>query len=67
MDSSAQFFSYLCFKWDLIVWVLPKDLEVHSIFADLGLERFVRGKMYWEGDHLRLLLTGKIARGVLRC
>ena len=39
-------------------------LEVRSIFADLGLERFVRGKVYWEGDHVRLLLTSKDSKGI---
>ena len=51
---------------NIIVWGLRKDLsalEVRSIlnFADLGLERFVRGKVYWESDHVRLL--ARIARG----
>ena len=51
----------------IIVRGLCKDLsmlEVRSIFADLGLERFVRGKVYWEGDHVRLLLTSKDSKGI---
>ena len=39
-------------------------VEVCSIFADLGLERFVRGKVFWEGDHVRLLLTSKDSNGI---
>ena len=34
---------------------LCKDLsmlEVRSIFAEVELDRFVRGKVYWEGDHI---------------
>ena len=39
-------------------------VEVCSIFADLGLERFVRGKVFWEGDHVRLLLISKDSNGI---
>ena len=49
------------------MWGLRKDLstlDVRSIFADLGLERFVRGKVYWEGDNVRLLLTTKDSKGI---
>ena len=51
---------------NIIVWGLRKDLstlEVRSIFADLGLGRFVRVKVFWEGDHVRL---ARIARGLVR-
>ena len=47
---------------NIIVWGLHKvlsTLEVRSIFADLVLGSFVRGKVYWEGNHVRLLLTSK--------
>ena len=50
----------------IIVRGLRKDLstlEVRSIFADLGLERFVRGKVYWESDH-GLLLTSKDSKRI---
>ena len=33
-------------------------------FADMGLESFVRGKVLWEGDHIRLVLTKKDSKGV---
>ena len=32
-------------------------LEVRAILADLGLASFVRGKVAWEGDHLKCLIT----------
>jgi len=39
---------------------MPRDvstLEVRTKLADLVLASFVRGKVVWEGDHLRLVFT----------
>ncbi len=39
---------------------MPRDistLEVRAKLADVRLASFVRGKVVWEGDHLRLALT----------
>ena len=35
------------------MWGLCKELSTVEILADLCLERFVRGKVYREGDHIR--------------
>ena len=35
---------------------LPK-LEIRDKLADLGLDSFVRGNTFWEGEHVRLVLT----------
>ena len=38
----------------------PKDLptlEIRAKLADLGLDSFVRGAAFWEGEHVRLVLT----------
>ena len=40
---------------DIIVWGMPKDLttlEIRAKLADLGLARFVRGNVFWGGDHV---------------
>ena len=55
------------FRANIIVWGVPKHfstLEVRCKFADLGLSRFVSGKVVWEGDHVRLILTAKDSKGV---
>ena len=39
---------------------MPKDLptlEIRAKLADLGLDSFVRGAAFWEGEHVRLVLT----------
>ena len=36
---------------------MPRDLtklEIRAKFADLGLVNFVRGKVFWEGEHVRV-------------
>ena len=43
---------------------MPKDLtmlEIRAKLADLGL---VRGNVFWEGDHVRLVLTPKDSKGL---
>ena len=50
------------FRANIIVWGMPKDLttlEIRAKLADLGLATFVRGNVFWEGDHVRLVLTPK--------
>ena len=52
---------------NIIVWGLHKELttlEVRAKFVDMGLESFVRGKVLWEGDHIRLVLTKKDSKAV---
>ena len=39
---------------------MPKDLptlEIRAKLADLDLDSFVRGAAFWEGEHVRLVLT----------
>ena len=51
-------FAVLGFRANIILWGIHRDistLEVRAKLADLGLANFVRGKVAWEGDHLRLL------------
>ena len=48
---------------------MPRDvsaLEVRAKLVDLGLASFVRGKVVWEGDHLRLVLTATDSKGVTK-
>ena len=57
------------FRANIIVWGVPKHfstLEVRSNFADLGLSRFVSGKVAWEGDHVRLILNAKDSKGLTK-
>ena len=52
-----------------ILWGMPRDictLEVRAKLADLGLASFVRGKVVWEGNHLRLVLTATDGKGVTK-
>ena len=47
-------------RGNIIVWEMPKDLptlEIRAKLADLGLASFVRGDAFWEGEHVRLVLT----------
>ena len=49
------------------MWGVPKHfstLEIRSKFADIGLSSLVRGKVVWEGDHIRLVLTVKDSKGI---
>ena len=46
---------------------MPRELtmlKIRAKFADLGLVTFLRGKVFWEGGHVRLVLTP--ARDLLR-
>ena len=52
------------FRANIIVWGMPKDLEIRAKLADLGLASFVRGNVLWEGDHVRLVLTPKDSKGL---
>ena len=48
------------FRANIIAWVMPKDLptlETRAKLADLGLDSFVRGDAFWEGEHVRLVLA----------
>ena len=57
------------FRANIILWGMPRDictLEVRAKLADLGLASFVRGKVVWEGDHLRLVLTVADSKGVTK-
>ena len=56
-----------CFRANIIVWGVPKHFstfEIRSKFADIGLSSLVRGKVVWEGDHIRLVLTAKDSKGI---
>ena len=58
-----------CFRANIIVWGVPKHfstLEIRSKFADIGLSSLVRGKVDWEGDHIRSVLTAKDSKGISR-
>ena len=51
------------FRANIIVWGMPRDLttlQIRAKFADLGLVSFVRGKVFWEGEHVRLVLTDQL-------
>ena len=51
------------FSANIIVWGMPRDITKLKISADLGLVSFVRGKVFWEGEHV---LLPEIARDLLR-
>ena len=53
------------FRASIIVWGMPKSLstlEIRAKLADIGLASFA-GVVYWEGDHVRLLLLPKDSKG----
>ena len=55
------------FRANIIVQGMPRELtmlKIRAKFADLGLVTFLRGKVFWEGGHVRLVLTP--ARDLLR-
>ena len=57
------------FRANIIVWGMPRDLttlEIRAKFADLGLVSFVRGKVFWEGEHVRLVLTPRGSKGLTK-
>ena len=48
---------------------MPKDLpklEIRAKLADLGLDSFVRGDAFWEGEHVRLVLTPNDSKGLTK-
>ena len=50
---------------------MPKDLstlEIRDKWADLGLYRysFVRGNVFWEGEHVRLVPTEKVSKELIK-
>ena len=57
------------FRANIILWGMPKDLttlEIRSKLSDLGLVSFVRGNVFWEGEHIRLVLTPKDSKGLTK-
>ena len=59
------------FRANIIVWGMPKDiptLEIRAKLADLqlGLDSFVRGDAFWEGEHVRLVLTPNDSNGLTK-
>ena len=57
------------FRTNIIVWGIPKDLptlEIRAKLADLGLDSFVRGDAFWEGEHVRLVLTPNDSKGLTK-
>ena len=54
------------FRANIIVWGMPRDLEIRAKFADLGLVSFVTGKVFWEGEHVRLVLTPRDSKGLTK-
>ena len=41
-------------------------LEIRAKFADLGLVSFVRGKVFWKGEHVGLVLTPRDSKGLTK-
>ena len=57
------------FRANIIVWGMPKELptlEIRAKLADLGLDSFVRGDAFWEGKHVRLVLTPNDSKGITK-
>ena len=57
------------FRAIIILWGMPRNigmLEVRAKLADLGLASFLRGKVVWKGDHLRVVLTATDSNGVTK-
>ena len=55
------------FRANIIVWGMHRDLttlEIRAKFADLGLVSFVRRKVFWEGELVRLVLTPRESKGL---
>ena len=55
------------FKTPIIVWGFSRDLsmlEIRAKLSDLYLASFVVGKVAWEGDHIGLVLTPKVSKGL---
>ena len=41
-------------------------LEIRAKLADLGLDSFVQRDVFWEGEHVRLVLTPNGRKGLTR-
>ena len=57
------------FRANIMVWGMPKDLptlEIRAKLADLDLDSFVRGNAFWEGEHVRLVLTPIDSKGLTK-
>ena len=57
------------FRANIIVWGFSRDLstlEIRAKLSDLGLASFAAGKVAWEGDHVRLVLTPKDSKGLTK-
>ena len=57
------------FRANIIVWDFSRDLstlEIRAKLSDLGLSSFAAGKVAWEGDHVRLVLTPKDSKGLTK-
>ena len=55
------------FEANIMKWRMPKNLptfEIRSELVDLGLDSFVRWDAFWEGEHVRLVLTPKDRGGL---
>ena len=53
----------------VILWGMPREvstLEIRARLDDLELAWFVRGRVFWEGEHVRLILTRKDSRRISR-
>ena len=55
---------------NIIVCGMPKDslptFEIRAKLADLGLDSFVRGEAFWEGEHVRLVFTPNDSKGLTK-
>ena len=57
------------FRAYIIIWGFSRDLstlEIRAKLSDLGLSSFAAGKVAWEGDHVRLVLTPKDSKGLTK-
>ena len=57
------------FRANIILWGMHRDistLEVWTKLVDSGLASFVREKVAWEGDHLRLVLTASDSKHITK-
>ena len=41
-------------------------LEIRAKLADLGLDSFVRGDAFWEGEHVQLVFTSNDSKGLTK-
>ena len=54
---------------NIIVWGLLcsfSTLEIRAKLSGLGLGSFVAGKVRWESEHVRLVLTARDSKGVTK-